>query len=230
MVNRVKAGLKRGLTLLEQRVKIICRGLSGQEHRQNRHLLMRLAALRGDYNQLKRELDELIEYTDREIAQLKGQNLELEQAQEALQLRVWDLEEQIEALLEYIANEFVKAAEGDITTEVDAPRVDLSELHLALVGGHDATRREVIRELTERYGLKKWVELPPFEHSSSGLVQIRPRLQRCDLIVVITGYMNHKLTDSINRLKASGALSGEVMLVNCRGKTGVIREILKHVR
>ncbi|MEM8809987.1 MAG: hypothetical protein AAGF01_28550, partial [Cyanobacteria bacterium P01_G01_bin.38] len=155
-------------------MKMICRGVSGQEHRQNRHLLMRLAALRGDYNQLKRELDELVEYSDREIVQLKGKNLELEQAQEALQLRVWDLEEQIEALLEYIANEFVKGAEVDVVVEAYATEVDLSELHLALVGGHDATRREVIRELTERYGLKKWVELPPFEHSSSGLVQIRP--------------------------------------------------------
>ena len=144
-----------------------------------------------------------------------------------LQLRVWDLEAQIEALLEYIAKEFGTTAK--VAIEAPAPGVDLSGFHLALVGGHDATRREVIRELTEQYGLKKWVELPPFEQGSVGLSQIRRRIERCDLIVVITGYMNHKLTDCINRLKASGSLSGDVMLVNCRGKTGVVREILRRV-
>ncbi|NEP19951.1 MAG: DUF2325 domain-containing protein [Leptolyngbya sp. SIO4C1] len=223
MTNRMVACLKKRLIGSGRQLKIMLRGLSGEEYRQNRYLLMRLAALRADYNRLTQELNELIDYTDREIAQLKGQNSGLTQAQEALQLRVWDLEEQIEALLEYIANEFVKVEETSLPADADVP--DLSKLHLALVGGHDATRREVIRELTEQYGLQKWVELPPFAHSS--LVQIRPRIQRCDLIIVITRYMNHQLTDSINRLKASGGLMGEVVLVNCRGKTGVIREILK---
>lgn len=229
MVYQVIRWLKQWLVLLGQRLKVILRIISGQDRRENQQLLMRLAVLRGDYNNLKRELDELLEYSDREIAQLKGRNLALEQAQEALQLRVWDLEEQIEALLEYIANEFVKVATVDVVTKADMTKVDLSNLHLALVGGHDATRREVIRELTEHYGLKKWVELPPFEHGSSGLAQIRSRIERCDLIVVITGYMNHKLTDCINRLKTSGALSGDVMLVSCRGKTGVVRAILQRV-
>lgn len=221
--------LKKWLIRLEQWLKIICRGVSGQEYRANRRLLMRLAALRGDYNQLKQELDELIEYTDREIAQLKGQNVELAKAQEALQLRVWDLEEQIEALLEYITNEVVTVTTSDFLIGAEGAEVDLSQLHLALVGGHDATRREVIQELTECYGLKKWVELPPFEHSSSKRSHIRSRIQRCDLIVVITGYMNHRMTDNINQLKASGALAGDVMLVNCRGKTGVVRAILQRI-
>ena len=47
------------------------------------------------------------------------------------------------------------------------------------------------------------------------------------LIVVITGYLNHAMTNCISRLKASGALSGEVMLVNCRGRTSVVREIFQ---
>lgn len=229
MVYRVICWLKQWLVLLGQRLKVIFRAISGQDRRANQQLLMRLAVLRGDYNNLKRELDELLEYSDREIAQLKGQNLELKQAQEALQLRVWDLEEQIEALLEYIANEFANVATVDVVNPANATGVDLSDLYLALVGGHDATRREVIRELTECYGLKKWVELPPFERGSSGVARIRSRVERCDLIVVITGYMNHKLTDCINRLKVSGALSGDVMLVSCRGKTGVVRAILQRM-
>ena len=98
-------------------------------------------------------------------------------------------------------------------------------------GGVAASVRqwEMIRELMEQYGLQQWVELPPFKRGSSKLAQVRLRIQQCDLIVVITGYMNHAMTDSINQLKAAGALSGQVMLVNCRGKTGVVRAILQHV-
>ncbi|MFG6105681.1 hypothetical protein U2F10_25775 [Leptothoe sp. EHU-05/26/07-4] len=213
------------LSRLRRWLRIVFRGVSGCEYRENRHLLLRLARLRGDYNQLRRELEELIEYSDHEIGQLKGKNVELAEAHEVLQLRVWDLEEQIEALLAYIEREFGKPT----TIGAAAPEIDLSGLHLALVGGHDATRREVIRELTEQYGLKQWVELPPFKRGSSKLAQVRLRIQRCDLIVVITGYMNHAMTDSISQLKASGALSGQVMLVNCRGKTGVVRAILQRV-
>lgn len=216
---------KKWLRRLRRWLRIVFRGVSGCEYRENRHLLMRLARLRGDYNQLKRELEELVEYSDHEIVQLKGRNVELVEAHEVLQLRVWDLEEQIEALLAYIEQAFGKPA----MVGAPAAKVDLSELHLALVGGHDATRREVIRELTEQYGLQRWVELPPFQRSSSKLAQVKSQIQRCDLIVVITGYMNHAMTDCINRLKTSGALSGEVMLVNCRGKTGVVREILQRV-
>ena len=219
--------LRKWLVRLRQWLRIICRGVSGRDYRENRHLLMRLATLRADYNQLKRELEELIEYSDHEIGQLKGKNVGLVEAHEVLQLRVWDLEAQIEALLEYVAKEFGKRAKLSIGAA--APKVDLSGLHLALVGDHDATRREVIRELTEQYGLQKWVELPPFERGNDGVAQIRARIERCDLIVVITGYMNHKLTDCINRLKRSGALSGDVMLVSCRGKTGVVRAILQRV-
>ncbi|MEM1255946.1 MAG: hypothetical protein AAGI69_26195, partial [Cyanobacteria bacterium P01_H01_bin.21] len=72
MVYQVIRWLHQWLVLLGQRLKVILRIISGQQRRENQQLLMRLAILRGDYNNLKKELDELIEYSDREIAQLKG--------------------------------------------------------------------------------------------------------------------------------------------------------------
>ncbi|MBE9062394.1 hypothetical protein [cf. Phormidesmis sp. LEGE 11477] len=40
--------------------------------------------------------------------------------------------------------------------------------------------------------------------------------------------MNHSLTHAVFGLKASGALSGEVVLLNFRGKSGVVREVLRY--
>ena len=59
MIYRMVYRLKKWLNRLEQWLKIIIRGLSGQEYRENRHLLMRLATLRADYNQIKQDTDEL---------------------------------------------------------------------------------------------------------------------------------------------------------------------------
>jgi hypothetical protein len=50
-----------------------------------------------------------------------------------------------------------------------------------------------------------------------------------DLVVVMTRYIGHDLTGMVSDLRAAGALSGEVLLVNVRGKTGVVRSILNHV-
>lgn len=109
-----------------------------------------------------------------------------------------------------------------------APVADLSAVKLALVGGHDATRRGVIQDLTRRYGLKKCVELPPSDKASLGRNNMKAKLQDCDLIVLITGYMSHKQTDSVTKLQQAGALSGDVLALTCRGKSGVLREILAY--
>ncbi|MEM9219028.1 MAG: hypothetical protein AAGD25_32435 [Cyanobacteria bacterium P01_F01_bin.150] len=43
---------------------------------------------------------------------------------------------------------------------------------------------------------------------------------------IVTGYMSHSLTNMIMDLKRTGALRGQVRLVQVRGKTGVLREII----
>lgn len=42
--------------------------------------------------------------------------------------------------------------------------------------------------------------------------------------------MNHSLTEAVYGLKSAGAISGKVVMLNFRGKSGVVREILKHSR
>ena len=196
--------------------------------RENERLVQRLAKLRADYNRLKRDTDELLRYADRELSELKQTNSGLAREFDDLQLRVWELEQQVDELLLYIAQMAAVNRRGDEALVVEAVP-DLSAVSLGIVGGHEATRREVIEELTTEYGLRRWVEVPPTWESSLTKVVLKGKLERCDLIVIITGYMNHSLTHAVFGLKAAGALAGEVVLLNFRGKSGVVREVLRQV-
>ncbi|MEO0458556.1 MAG: hypothetical protein AAF152_18525 [Cyanobacteria bacterium P01_A01_bin.114] len=196
----------------------------------------RQQALTIEREQLRQELNDLYDYSGRELQKLKSQIEALQKQAEDLQLNIFEVEDERDALLAQLASlppetpEIPKTRQAE-TVEISATKADLSKLHLALVGGHDATRREVIKELSTQYGLnaKKCIELPPFDHGSLGKSRIKSKIQHCDLIVIITGYINHKQTDSINRLRDKGALSGEVLPINCRGKSGVVRQILDYV-
>lgn len=106
-----------------------------------------------------------------------------------------------------------------------AETIDLSSLSLALVGGHEATRREVSRELKECYSLKNIVEVAPSNEAHVDRSSVRAKISECKLIAVITGYMGHDLSKIVFDLKKDNALVGEVVLLPCRGKSGVVREI-----
>ncbi|MEO1396067.1 MAG: hypothetical protein AAFV90_24480 [Cyanobacteria bacterium J06634_5] len=228
-------GLRGSLCSVRRSLSDLYRGLAGYERRVNEQLVQRLAKLRADYNQLRKETNELLHYADREINELKRTNAELAREYDDLQLRVWELEQQVDELLLYIA----QCSEAEIAAlrpvlevagaDNDELAPDLSAVKLGIVGGHDATRREVIRELMDCYGLTQWVEVPPTWEQSLTQRVLRGKLEHCDLIVIVTGYMNHSLTQAVFSLKASGALSGDVELLNFRGKSGVVREILRLV-
>ncbi|MBW4652148.1 MAG: hypothetical protein KME20_03710 [Kaiparowitsia implicata GSE-PSE-MK54-09C] len=182
---------------------------------------------------------------------------EMKAERDDLQIEIWELEDLLQELFELLTvaeadQSAVEAAHWpEITVETrplatgsqlvtqedsagkklpaELTAVDMSGTKLALVGGHDSTRRGVIHELVEHHGLLHWVELPPFEKHSIGRSNIKAKIYDCDLIVLITGYMRHKQTDSIVRLRKLGALSGDVLLVSCRGRSGVVREILAYI-
>ena len=116
-------------------------------------------------------------------------------------------------------------------TAVSMEDLDLSSLNVALVGGHDATRRGVIDMLLS-YGLnsKSVVEIPPASQNKISQSRVKAKIQHCNLVVIIAGYLSHKLTDIIDNLKSQDALTGELLYLNCRGSSGVAREILLHVQ
>ena len=59
--------------------------------------------------------------------------------------------------------------------------------------------------------------------------RVKSKIHRCNLVVLITGYMSHRLTEIVFSLKDAGALAGDVLQVSSKGKSGVLRGILDHV-
>jgi hypothetical protein len=192
--------------------------------------------LEEERDRIQREAQEFVQYADAENTRLKAENEALRQENsrlaheyEDLQLYSLELEEQVEYVTAYLhADAIVPSTnatdEGAIASE---QHYDLSHYSLALVGGHPTTRQSVLKELAKTYGLnvKNCVEIPPFTEVSTNSNKVKAKISRCDLVVIITGYMGHGLTQIVYDLKSAGSIAGEVLMLNCRGKSGVVREI-----
>lgn len=200
-----------------------------------------IAVVEAERDRLRQELRDLVHYTDAEILQLNQTIEALEQERDELQLQLWSLEEAGSSKqADSAAPESELPLETAIATSAELKAIvqeaasdgqdasDLSWLRLALVGGHSATRRGVIQEL-KRYGLKHCVEIPRMTESNTNRSRVKAKIRHCDLVVIITGYMGHRLSEIIYSLKAADALAGEVLQLSCKGKSGVVREIIKHL-
>jgi hypothetical protein len=219
--------------------------------------MRKLSALQAECNGMTHQMEQMRHQLNLENRGLQLLYEQIKAERDDLQLEIWELEDLVEELFELLTSveawqstaesihwpEIVfdpqalapmsplvrQADSSGEQPQVELAAVDLSGTKLALVGGHDSTRRGVIHELVEHHGLLHWVELPPFEKHSLGRSNIKAKIHDCDLIVLITGYMRHKQTDSIVQLRKLGSLSGNVMLVSCRGRSGVVREILTYI-
>ncbi|MEO0349402.1 MAG: hypothetical protein AAF282_05055 [Cyanobacteria bacterium P01_A01_bin.15] len=175
-------------------------------------LKRQLAAVENQYADAQKELNELVHYSDSEIQTLET---ELDAQRSALAYCQTDL------------GVAMATPPPALETNLAAPLpIDLSEWKIALVGGHEATKRGVGQKLHQNHELRTLVEIPPIHMSQQ---QLKQKLENCDLIVSIVGYSNHPLTRSVTQLKNRGALKGELLPLNCRGVSGVVREILAFV-
>ncbi len=136
-------------------------------------------------------------------------------------------------IAEYISDEReqLKRRNLPVTGEAFAPErlVSLAGHSLTIVGGHVAMRREVERELRERYGLTDYQEVPPSTEAHVDHTLVRERTAGRSLIVVISGYAGHDLTTLLRDLQRSEHVTGTVIWPKSRGKSGVVREILEAV-
>jgi len=189
--------------------------------------------LAAELERVQNETQEFVQYADAENNRLKAENEALRQENanlaknyEELQLYSLELEEQVEYVTAYLRADAIATAEA-ADNAAPEPHHDLSQYSLALVGGHPTTRQSVLKELSSIYGLnvKNCVEIPPFTEVSTNSNKVKAKISRCDLVVIITGYMGHGLTKIVYDLKSAGAIAGEVLMLNCRGKSGVVREI-----
>nr|WP_228025021.1 DUF2325 domain-containing protein [cf. Phormidesmis sp. LEGE 11477] len=105
--------------------------------------------------------------------------------------------------------------------------IDLSDLSIALVGGHETTYREVTEAL-KQYGLKRCIHVPPHSIASNSRNQIKDKISNCDLVVTITSYVDHSVAKCVKQLKDAHMLAGGSIRVSCHGKSGLVREVLEY--
>jgi hypothetical protein len=133
-------------------------------------------------------------------------------------------------IISYRSERREETAEAQIEIVPEAAQqepLSLMGQRIALVGGHERTRREVAHELTERYGAVQPVEVAPSSDAHFDRSSVQSKIQSCSLIAVITGYMGHDLSTIVRQLDDSQSLAGKVLWLSCRGKSGVVREIIK---
>jgi len=192
--------------------------------------------LLGRYDELKKESNALVTIADGEAQEWLTENAELRSQLEALEAeknalagRVIVLEHKID--LEKFSRdaadyEALATSEPELAI-VDGEFVDLSNFSLALVGGHETTHRKVKEEL-EKYGLKRCVHVPPHSRESNSRDQVKDKISNCDLVVTITSYLNHSLSESVKKLKANHVLAGEVIWLHSHGKSSVVKTVLNY--
>ena len=102
-------------------------------------------------------------------------------------------------------------------------------LSIALIGGRQSIRRDLATSLKRELGLKKVTEIPAISEKRVTKKKLQCQLKKCDLICIITAYVDHSINDMVLKLKRSQRIEGDVFLISsCQGKTGCFREILKH--
>lgn len=133
-------------------------------------------------------------------------------------------------IAEYIADERAqllrRGLEGTAGVFADEPGQSLAGIKLTIVGGHVAMRREVEAELRSHHGLIEYMEVPPSSETHIDRDLVHDRTVGRDLVVVVAGYTGHDLTGHVRALQRTGNLTSQVIWPKCRGKSGVVREIL----
>ncbi len=159
-------------------------------------------------------LEDIIQENDllkKEFDQLQDKNLMLEDKCLQCQRQVQQLEKQLELF--------------------KAKRLDLSNLTLALVGGHPNTRRHVLQTLQSEYSLQSVdaVEIPP--ERSFNTKQLKSKIGNCTLVVILTYYCSHPLRNMVISLEKCNALAGQVLELpaSCRGKNAIVEGIIQFV-
>ncbi|MEL6351244.1 MAG: DUF2325 domain-containing protein [Cyanobacteria bacterium J06627_28] len=223
----------------------------------NNRLQQRTAELSRRLKRSKADLDELVNVADGDAQLLTAENQDLQQrlrTSEAEKVRLSDANNELMCELAVIKQQLelrnYKEEDEEIRSEPTLPpfqsdshpiatlsgtanaqhldSIDLTGLSVALIGGHETTYREVKAELKRQHGLKRCVHIPPHSIASHSRNQIKEKIDKCDLSVVITSYVDHSVSKCVKRLNDTKMLAGDCIRVSCHGKSGIIREVLQY--
>ena len=121
-----------------------------------------------------------------------------------------------------------KAALNDIPSEI-LDSLDLSDTSIAVVGGHDNLHSYLTDKLQRKHGIRKNKIRTINDDHGWDHGNVKERVQNFDYIFVVTEHMSHKLSGSVMDLRSKHSLSGEVIRLDTKGTTTVLKSILSHI-
>ena len=184
-----------------------------------------------------RQQQELASYADEEIAKYKN-NLDKNQIKlsgaiqkiKDLKILLVDYNElqKVCAVLEDKLFEYENTIKYKKDTKRTKRAVKFGEdKKLILVGGHKVSRRKVFEILCKQNDLHIYSEIPPSSEQRISRRSVRHKLQNGDLVVVVTGYIGHDLSNLV--ADSENIIRGDLIYSKFRGASGIIRKIEDHL-
>jgi tetratricopeptide (TPR) repeat protein len=148
--------------------------------------------------------------------------------------------------LYYLDRERFRYAEKEIQAKVEEARqhklvdesfnlvpeeqeLDLRDKRVAVLGGSESIRTWVRRDLRERFDLEQLREVPPSWESRANKDKVRSAIDGADLIVVVTNYMGHDLTDCLKAVMTD-AQKKIRRFPQSSGKSGIVHAVEEYFR
>lgn len=183
------------------------------------------ANLQGLLEQAKTEGESLVEMCEQELRKTKDFYVnyaeELEQQKAQLKSKIQDLEcDLISARSDrdYFASQHPEIAE--------IPLADISSLYIGFVGGESRILNRVITRLQKDYGLINYVLLEAgYDHNQN---IFRAKLNKCNLIALITVKVGHPYSYMLQNLQSKGAITENLLFINLKGESGIVREVVNY--
>ncbi|WP_448573846.1 hypothetical protein [Trichothermofontia sp.] len=173
-----------------------------------------------DRDSLEQQAFELLEQEGREKADLKA---ELGDTQNKLYQLQYEYDH-ILGIRETLEERLAQYEEEDAFR-----RVDLSNMRVAIVGGHQNMMEYVASTLYQENHLKELRSLS--KDTRLATKTFKEKLKKVDLILVVTGYMSHSMSQIVDDLEARGQLRGKVIRLPtaCTSGPAIVRRIREEI-
>jgi|GEM_PF-4986861 len=176
--------------------------------------------VKADKDSLEQQILESIEQDEREKRELRAKLIDTEN-------KLYQLEYEYNLSLENCETLEERLAQYD--AEESFRRVDLSDVCVAIVGGHQNMIGYVESTLCQENNLKDLRALSKDTRLSTKA--FKEKLKKVDLILVVRGYMSHSMSQIVDDLEAKGQLRGKVIRLptTCTSGPTIVRRIREEI-
>ncbi len=186
-----------------------------------------LEKAKADRDSLEQQVLESIEQDERAKQELKAKLITAENNLYQLQYEYDQLQYEYDQLLQ--KNEDLEEHLAQYEAEQSFRKIDLSDIRVAIVGGHQTMMSYVQSTLSQENHLRDFRPLSKDTHLSTKA--FKEKLKKVDLILVVRGYMSHSMSQIVDDLETKCQLRGKVIRLptTCTSGPAIVRIIREEI-